>query len=304
MNDFKINDKLLIPWDQLAHLLPDVETALFFAKLYQLNAQQVTTLLDKLFHSDVTEALASGSHSEELQDYVIDLYPELQLETGSPAAAPNLDAKLLTEVFEAATIEVATSVRDVAAKLGATLGHMPSQQGQMVFKSLREVNARRPTLGAFKAQVYHPHVPDTLVILDVSGSMTEETIRTIVDDAVALAYNAKASLAIVSNTATLWEPGTFDAQQVLDLAEFGGTQYEQLVPLFARNWGTVICIADYDSHRGVKELFGKSCTGIVGEVFDISLVAKQTFLSECVGVLSNKPVRRLMQASPAVRLCW
>lgn len=303
MNDFKINDKLLIPRNQLAHLLPDVETALFFAKLYQLNAQQVTTLLDWLFHSDVTEALASGSHSEELQDYVIDLYPELQLERGVPAATPNLDAKLLTEVFEAATIEVATSVRDVAAKLGATLGHMPSQQGQMVFKSLREVNARRPTLGAFKAQVYHPHVPDTLVILDVSASMTEETIRTIVDDAVALAYNAKASLAIVSNTATLWEPGTFDAQQVLDLAEFGGTQYEQLIPLFARNWGTVICIADYDSNSDVKKFFG-GAVGVVGEVFDISLVSKPTFLSECVGVLSNKPVRRLMQASPAVRLCW
>ena len=302
MNDFKINDKLLIPWDQLAHLLPDVETALFFAKLYQLNAQQVTTLLDRLFHSDVTEAFASGSHSEELQDYVIDLYPELQLEPGVPAATPNLDAKLLTEVLEAATIEVATSVRDVAAKLGATLGHMPSQQGQMVFKSLREVNARRPTLGAFKAQVHHPHVPDTLVILDVSASMTEETIRTIVDDAVALAYNAKASLAIVSNTATLWEPGTFDAQQVLDLAEFGGTHYEQLIPLFARNWGTVICIADYDSNIDVNKFFG-GAVGVVGEVFDISLVSKPTFLSECVGVLSNKPVRRLMQASPAVRLC-
>ena len=105
-------------------------------------------------------------------------------------------------------------------------------------------------------------------------------------------------------TATLWEPGTFDAQQVLDLAEFGGTHYEQLLPLFERDWGTVICIADYDSHSGVKALFGSGCYGIVGEVFDISLVAKQTFLSECVGVLSNKPVRRLMQASPAVRLCW
>ena len=173
----------------------------------------------------------------------------------------------------------------------------------MVFKSLREVNARRPTLGAFKAQVHHPHVPDTLVILDVSASMTEETIRTIVDDAVALAYNAKASLAIVSNTATLWEPGTFDAQQVLDLAEFGGTHYEQLIPLFARNWGTVICIADYDSNIDVKKFFG-GAVGVVGEVFDISLVSKPTFLSECVGVLSNKPVRRLMQASPAVRLCW
>lgn len=67
----------------------------------------------------------------------------------------------------------------------------------MVFSAMAVMNSKRPTIGDFKARVAHPPVPDVLVILDVSGSMTEETIRAIVGDVVSLSWTANAYLTIV-----------------------------------------------------------------------------------------------------------
>jgi len=131
----------------------------------------------------------------------------------------------------------------------------------------------------------------------VSGSMSEPTVRTIVDDVVGLAYEANAALAIVSNTCTYWDAGAYNTDVVLAAAEYGGTHYEQLAPLFSNglDWDVVITIADYDSSYSSKDVLGQ-CTGRIGELFDISLVQRSTFLAECLGQLADK-VRPLMVSS-------
>ena len=164
----------------------------------------------------------------------------------------------------------------------------------MVFETMAKFNKQRPSIGMYQASIKHEQVPDVLVILDVSGSMREDTIRAIVDDVVGLSWEAKAHLAIVSNNAYVWEPGSYNVDDVLAMAEYGGTQYEMLAPLLDRDWGTVVTIADYDSAYIAKSVIG-NCTGHIGTVLDISLVNRSTFLAECVGQLADK-VQPLMVA--------
>src|SRR6478736_5748739 len=61
----------------LARLLPDVETALFFGKVMELNYVQLGDLLQKLFKTSAIAALFGGSaeHSVDLQDYIVDVVP-------------------------------------------------------------------------------------------------------------------------------------------------------------------------------------------------------------------------------------
>ena len=157
----------------------------------------------------------------------------------------------------------------------------------MVFETMAKFNKQRPSIGMYQASIKHEQVPDVLVILDVSGSMREDTIRAIVDDVVGLSWEAKAHLAIVSDNAYVWEPGSYNVDDVLAMAEYGGTQYEMLAPLLDRDWGTVVTIADYDSSLGAKQALAKR-KGRIGTVLDISLVGKPTFLSECVGQLADE----------------
>ena len=104
----------------------------------------------------------------------------------------------------------------------------------------------------------------------------------------ALAYEINAHIAIVSNTATLWEPGTFGVDDILDAAEYGGTHYEKLAPIFDEDWETVVTIADYDSAASARDYLCRKCIGSVGQVLDISLVNQPTYLSECVGQLAKE----------------
>ena len=193
-----------------------------------------------------------------------------------------------------AQLEIAAAIQAVADKLVNTLHMMPSKQGAMTFSHMAKLNRQRPSIGTYQASIRHTPVPDALVILDVSGSMSEHTIRTIINDVVAMSWKANASLAIVSDTTTLWAPGDYSVDDVLDRAEYGGTRYETLAPLFNRDWGTVVTIADYDSANIAKSVIG-NCTGHIGTVLDISLVNRSTFLAECVGQLADK-VQPLMVA--------
>ena len=158
----------------------------------------------------------------------------------------------------------------------------------MVFQSMRVLNNKRPVIGDYRATIKHQAVPDVAVVLDVSGSMTENTIRTIIDDVVALSWSANAHLFIVSNDTLHWEPGTFSSDMVLRMCQFGGTHYETLTPAFMKDWGTVITIADYDSSSSAKDWIKRNATGRIGQVLDISLVERQTFLSECLGQLADR----------------
>jgi hypothetical protein len=286
-------------------VLPDIETTLFFAKLYELNVSQLARVLAAVFGSQlgVVQALTQGAgeHSTELQDYVVELGYEWLIKEGDVTFGPAPKGEILPELWKALEVDVAKSIKEVAEKLADVVGELPGKEGAMVFRSLMTVNAKRPILGDYKARVHHAPRRPNLVILDCSGSMTEETVSTIIEDVVAMSYMADAHLAIVSNTTTHWEPGGYTVDGVLAEAEYGGTHYETLANLLDRDWGCVVCVADYDSSLRAKEEIKRKCTGDIELVLDISLVDKPTFLAEVVGQLANE-VKPLLVAEPGAGL--
>lgn len=283
----------------LQQLLPNVETALFFGKVYDLDAYQLGELLNVVLNTPLSQALLGegGLHSTDLQDYVVDLLNHCpDIEEGDITFDPDVPTgEILPELWKQLEVEIADSIKAVAEKLHSVVARMPGKQGEMVFQSMRVLNAKRPILGDYKAKIHHAPQKQNLLILDVSGSMSQETVSTIVDDVVALAYNANAHLAIVSDSCFYWEPGTYDSASVLAKAQFSGTHYEQLTPLFDRDWGVVVTVADYDSSWDGKRAIAH-CSGRIDEVIDVSLVNQPTFLAECVGQLADS-VRPILIAA-------
>lgn len=279
----------------LRQMLPDVETALFFGKVYDLGYQDMSRLLRELFNTDLVRALTRGEHSTELQDYLLDLaYQAPQVDEGDIVVKPNVPhGEILPELWASLEVTVAKSIKDVAAKLGNTVALLPGKNGHMVFKHMMALNRQRPQLGDYKARIAHARQQQNLLILDVSGSMTSPTVQAIVDDVVALSYQANAHMAIVSDHTTHWEPGGYDTQAVLNAATYGGTHYETLAPLFqSHDWGTVITVADYDSSHAAKDHLARSAKARISTVVDVSLVNRPTYLAECVGQLADeiKPI--------------
>ena len=298
---FDLGNNKKISVAALRRLLPDIETALFFGKVYKLDAQKLGQLLKLTHNSSVLDALLEGNHSTELQSYLVDVVPDhidVEPYIGTPEAPK--DSEVLAQLFASAEVEVAESIAKVANTLASTLDRLPSKEGQMLFKSMSTLNHKRGTIGVHKASIVHQSVPDVLVILDVSGSMSAETIRTIIDDVVALSWKANAHLAIVSNDTFLWEPGSYDSTAVLAKAQYGGTHYETLAPLFDnRSWGTVVTIADYDSAYDARRVIAAT-NGSVGTVLDISLVEQPTFLGECISTIAQN-VKPLLVSTGVMR---
>lgn len=301
---YEVKPGLRFDVNTLKDLLPDVETVLFFGKVYGLDAQQLGLLLHTVLETTLTTALFAegGEHSHDLQGYLVDGYTDEDgywhdaiispAEKGKVTLAPDVPhGEILPEMWKQLEVEVAASIKAVATKLETVVNRLPGKHGTMMMKSMMRLNANRPTIGDYRATVHHEHLQDNLVILDVSGSMTAATIEQIIDDVVALSYEASASMAVVSNTCTFWEPGSYSVDDVLDACEFGGTYYEKLAPLFDRDWGTVITVADYDSSPDAKRVLA-GCNGHIEQVLDISLVNRPTFLAECVGQLASevKPI--------------
>lgn len=299
---FELSKTQLISHNKLKELLPDVETALFFAKVFKLDAYKLGQLLSLLFQTTIVDALVNGVHSTELQDYLYEVCDDdlVRQATFSVDKADIPAGEVLPQLWKMAITEVASSIQKVADSLVSSIGRLPSKTGQMAMQSMMKMNMNRPTIGRHQAVIAHQSVPDVLVILDVSGSMTENTIKDIVDDVVAMSWDANATLAIVSDHTYVWEPGTYNTAMVLEAAEYGGTVYETLLPLFKQDWGTVITIADYDSGYNALSRFSKA-SGRVGQVFDISLVPQPTYLGECVATLSEK-YQSLVIASDSARL--
>lgn len=290
----------------LRKMLPDVETALFFGKVYELDPGELGSLLNVALNTTLSNALFGQDqvHSHELQDYISDICDHSGFEMGDVTIGdPPPHGEILPAVWESLEVEVATSIKAVAEKLESVVDMLPGKNGEMLFKSMMTLNAKRPTLGDHKAVIHHALQQQNLLILDVSGSMTAETIGTIIEDVVALSYKANAHLAIVSNTCTYWEPGTYNVDDVLARAEYAGTHYEELAPLFEKDWGTVITVADYDSSLSAKHHLRDECRGRVDTVLDISLVNQPSFLAECVGQFASE-VRPLVMAAPGYRFCW
>lgn len=276
----------------LKDLLPDIETLLFFGKVFELDHAQVGDLLKLLFRTSLVDALTGGDHSRSLQGYVLDLAYQ------APGVDPTLvsighsvpKGEILPEMWKSLEVTVAQSIKDVAAKLENVIGLMPGKQGQMVFKSMMQLNAQRPQiLGVHKAAITHAPQKPNLLILDDSGSVNQSTVRAIAEDVVALGYMANAHFAMVSNSTRSWEPGQYSVKGILDVAQYGGTHYETLEPLLnSRDWGTVITIADYDSSRSAAEHLKRSVRTSIDDLVDVSLVPQPTFLAEALGQFAGK----------------
>jgi hypothetical protein len=286
---FEVKPGMQFPLQLLREALPNAETALFFGKVYDLDYRQLSDLLSNVLNSKLSSVLFAGDHSGELQDYLVDICDIADVEAGDITFDPDVaKGEILPEVWKNLEVTVAQSIKDVANKLGDMVGKLPGKQGSMMFQSMMVMNRQRPTVGDYRTRIGHSRQKDNLLILDVSGSMSESTVESIVDDVVSMAYLANAHLAIVSKTTTHWEPGNYDSASVLSKAEFGGTHYETLAPLLNRDWGTVITVADYDSSMSAQRHIGNNCTGTIDEVIDVSLVNQPTFLAECVGQLAAK----------------
>jgi len=87
---------------------------------------------------------------------------------------------------------------------------------------------------------------------------------------------------------------------IIQATQAWGTHYETLLNLLHEDWDTVITIADYDSSLSAMNAL-YAARGSVGQVLDISLVDKPTFLSECVGQHAQE-VKSLLMASSSVNL--
>ena len=273
-------------WAALNRLLPDVETALFFGRAVKLPYDKLGELLGGLFKTSVIDALLDGSHSTELQDYIIvTVPPDLEYQVKRiNFVADSGHAEILPYMWEAIEIGIADSIGEVADKLSLVLDSLPAKAGVMSFQHMMQLNRRRPTIGDYKAVISHPSRSKNLVILDDSGSMSQNTIRTIAGDVVALGMKADATLALVSSTARVWDPGTYGLDDVLHAAQYRGTHYETLAPLLNQPWGVVVTIADYDSSMDAcRYLRDNAPMGSIEKLLDISLVGKPTFLAECVG---------------------
>lgn len=283
----------------LIDLLPDAETALFFSKVYELNHVQVSRLLATVLNTDLSRALFNEghAHSMDLQDYIVDdLAPAVALNKGDITFNADVPkGEILPEVWKSMEVEIADSIKAVASKLEQVFGLMPGKQGKMVFQSMAKLNAKRPTIGDYRAKIQHERQTENLLILDVSGSVNADTVSRIINDVVSLSYMANAHMAVVSNTTTHWDPGTYSVDDVLDACEYGGTHYETLRPLLDRDWGVVICIADYDSSYGAKAACAKG-KGSIEELFDVSIVGRPTFLAECVGQKAKKVTPMLVSS--------
>lgn len=290
---YEVKPGLRISKAKLTEWLVDTETTLWFAKVMKLDHHALSKLLWEFNQSTVVQALMAGDHSTELQDYLVDTVPEHVWPEEEPefVEAPP-PGQVLPQLWEDALVEVAKSIQEVAQKLSSTLALLPSKEGKMLFQTMAKLNRQRPTFGVHQARINHAPVPDVLVILDVSGSMREDTVRAIIDDVVALSWKANAHLAIVSDDTFHWEPGSYNVDDVLAKAQYWGTHYETLAPLMDNDWGTVVTIADYDSASSAKTVIAKA-KGRVGTVLDISLVNRPTFLAECIGQLANE-VRPLL----------
>jgi hypothetical protein len=301
LTPFEFNGKRA-SWAALARHLPDIETALFFGKAVNMPWKKLNELIQGLFKSDVLAALTEGGHSTSLQDYIVSIAPEdvQKIVARADFKQEQPHAEILPHMWDLVQIGVAKSIAEVAGKLSSVLDSLPGNTGEMTFATLMQMNRRRPTIGDYKARITHPHLGKNLVVFDVSGSVNESTVTRIAGDVVALAMKANAGLCLVSDTAKYWDPGTYSVADVLREAEYNGTHYEKLAPLFNQDWDAVIAVADYDSSSSAGRWVREHSTGSIAKLIDISLVGKPTYLSEVLGQLAHEIEPMLISADGVI----
>lgn len=293
---------------KLIEVLDTPAKLVIFSRAMQLDHNGFRRLVKAMGYNGVAEIMARWGHSSSLQSYVVsnDFISEptqMSFILDDDDELKESDrANLLAEILSLASVKVIDKIEDLcrllAHQLVTNAGEAQTRLGFQFIQQYADAHKRvKPTYGLGIQRVVEGGTLDNLVILDVSGSMGTSTVNAITDEVIALAEEADATLAIVSNNCYYWLPGTATASAVRNAAEYRGTHYEELVKLLdEKDWGTVITIADYDSSLSAKQTIAAQVTTRVQQVLDISLVERPTFLSECVGQLCLNPVEQVSLA--------
>lgn len=275
---------------------------ILLGQLYRLNAQELTNLASIVFAGErLVDMLTSGDHSHTLQSYTDDLGKQLEIEQtitySEEKTVPEQDS-LLTELFAAHQVGITKLVVEIADKFSKFLNTLPGHESKLEVQRLSKVNRRTGLPISQRARIEYSNLLPNLLIIDVSSSQGRSLIASIVDNCIDLAVKYDMHLAIVSHTAEWYVPGTYDRDSVMNSPCMGGgTRYAALaeIGVASENWGTVVCVADYDgqqSDRTAWQLAG----GSIDQVIDISTVPKQTWLSEAVNVQAPGNVQQLVVA--------
>lgn len=300
------------PWLKTTLFLTDDEAlqlgvnkydgVILFGQIYKLNAQQLTTVLSIVFdEDDMVQALTSGAHSTTLQSYTDTLdYPLDIVETitfSYEKTVPERES-LFVSLFEANQVGITSLVVEIADKFSTYLRSLPGHESKLEVQRLNKVNRRTGMPVMTRPRIEYSNLLPNLLIIDVSSSQGRDLIENVVDDCIGLAVKYEMHLAIVSHHAEWYTPGTYDRDTVMASPVMGGgTVYRSMVDIgvASQNWGTVVCLADFDGQQNDRTAW-QQAGGTIDKVVDISTVARQSWLSEAVAVQSSSKVQQLVVA--------
>lgn len=298
-----LKETLFLTDDEAAALgVSKYDGLILFGQLYKLNVQQLMVLA-RIVHKtdDMVMMLTESDHSYTLQSYIEKLDVPLEInETITYSSAktnPEYDS-LLTTLFDAHQVGITDLVLKISDKFSKFLSAQPGHESKLEVRRLSKVNRRTGMPVSQRARIEYSNLLPNLLIIDVSGSQGRTLIESIVDNCIDLAVKYEMHLAIVSNSAEWYVPGTYDRDAVMGSPCMnGGTRYAALaeIGVASQQWGTVVTLADIDGHRNDMDAW-RQAGGTIDKVVDISTVAGQTWLSEIVAVQSASKVQQLVVA--------
>lgn len=298
-----LKDTLHVTDDEAAALgVNKYDGMILFGQLYKLDAQQLMALARIVWDEEpFVQMLTEGDHSYTLQSYIAELDVPLEIDetiTFSPAKTNPKQDSLFAALFEAHQVGITSLVLEISDKFAKFLGAQPGHESKLEVQRLNKVNRRTSLPVSQRARIEYSSLLPNLLIIDVSGSQGVALIESIVDNCIGLAVKYDMHLAIVSHGAEWFVPGTYDRDTVMESKWMnGGTRYASLaeIGVASQQWGTVICVADYDGQQSDRDAWQKA-GGSIERVVDISTVTKQTWLSEAVNVQAPGTVQQLVVA--------
>ena len=275
---------------------------ILFGQLYKLDAAQLMHLAMIVYGGErLVDMLTAGDHSYTLQSYTERIAGQLEIEetiTFSEEKTVPAHDSLLTQLFEANQVGITSLTVEISDKFSKFLNTLPGHESKLEVQRLNRVNRRTGYPVSQRARIEYSNLLPNLLIIDVSGSQGRPLVESFVDNCIDLAVKYEMHLALVSHIAEWFVPGTYDRDTVLDSQCMnGGTHYRALadIGVASQNWGTVVCVADFDGQQSDQDAWAKA-GGSIDQVIDISTVTKQSWLSEVANVQAPGTVQQLVVA--------
>lgn len=288
-----VTDKYVFDLTALEDILTSLEVTLFFAKALELSVNDRSRLIRAIHKTDLIDELLNGEHSIDLQDYGIDdpdnWVPTDEWVDALPVESMVPDSEFLLSIFDDIKVVIASTFVEFTTMLAEVMDAIPSDQAQLMLEDAAKLNYKTNTFGTTQVSVAPIMSLPNALILDDSGSVTRQTFEALVSEYVAVANTHQMHVILVSNTARHFAPEEVSVANLMSVAQFGGTHYEELIRndiLGNMEWGTVITIADYDSSPAAAQVL-QNARGRIGLLLDLSLVNRRTYLSEVIGHLAD-----------------